>query len=52
MVISIRSVIDPGGEQTFTTEDRWSLSDDGKTLTDKSSDGTRAIYRRQPNPEP
>lgn len=52
LVVQTKAVLDPDGYQTFTTEDHWSLSQDGNTLTDKSSDGTRAVYTRQPEPEP
>ncbi len=52
LVVQSKAVLDPDGYQTFSTEDRWSLSNDGNTLTDSSSDGTQTIYRRQPNAEP
>ena len=52
LLVRTRSVMDLDGFQTFTLEDRWSLSDDGKTLTDQSSDGTKAVYVRQPDTEP
>ncbi len=52
LVLQTRNILDVDGYQTFKTENRWSLSDDGKTLTDKSSDGTKAVYVRRPDAEP
>ncbi len=52
LILQNKGIIDPGGEQTFTLEDRWVMSSDGKTLTDQSSDGTKTVFTRQPNAEP
>ncbi len=52
LVVRTRAVIDATGEQTFDMEERWTLSKDGNTLTEKASDGTKVVYTRQPNPEP
>ena len=52
LVVRTRAVVDATGEQIFDMEERWMLSKDGNTLTEKSSDGTKAVYTRQPNPEP
>ncbi len=52
LVMQTRNVMDLDGYQTFNTEDRWTLSEDGKTLTDQSSDGTKAVYVRQPDAAP
>ena len=52
LVVSTKGIIDPEGEQTFTDEDHWFVSEDGKTLTHKSSDGKKAVYARQPDPAP
>jgi len=48
LVTRTRAIMDPEGYQTFTNENHWSLSEDGKTLTDKSSDGKKVVYSREP----
>ncbi len=52
LIVQTKGVLDIDGSQTFTLEDRWTVSDDGKTLTDHTSDGTKAVFTRQPNATP
>jgi hypothetical protein len=52
LILQTKSVMDPDGYQSFTLEDRWTLSNDGKTLTNHSSDGTKVVYTRQPDATP
>ena len=40
--------LDPQGYQSYTITDRWEVSPDGKTLTDKTSDGKKIVYQRAP----
>jgi hypothetical protein len=51
LIVRTQGVMDTEGEQTFTDEENWFLSPDGNTLTDRSSDGKKAVYVRQPNSE-
>jgi hypothetical protein len=48
LIVRTRAILDSVGEQTFTDEQRWSVSDDGKTLIGKFSDGTKTVWERQP----
>jgi hypothetical protein len=52
LIAQTRNIMDPEGYQSFTIEDRWTLSNDGKTLTDQTSDGTKVVYTRQPDATP
>ncbi len=44
LVITTRSFLDANGYQSYNMADRWELSSDGKTLTNKSSDGKAMVY--------
>lgn len=52
LVVQTKGILDVEGTQTFTLEDRWTLSNDGKTLTDHASDGTKVVFTRQPDATP
>ncbi|MFB3917597.1 MAG: hypothetical protein ACE14M_12760 [Terriglobales bacterium] len=51
LVITTRSALDNEGLQQYTETDRWYVSPDGKTLTNKMSDGKLRVYQKKP-PEP
>jgi hypothetical protein len=44
LVVTTRVFLDVYGYQSYSEADRWDVSDDGKTLTDKSSDGKVMVY--------
>jgi hypothetical protein len=44
LVVTTRVFLDVYGYQSYNEADRWELSEDGKTLTDKSSDGKVMVY--------
>lgn len=44
LLIRTRSFLDAQGYQTYSIEDRWEVSDGGKTLTDKGSDGKLMVF--------
>ena len=44
LVVTTRVFLDVYGYQSYNEADRWELSADGKTLTDKSSDGKVMVY--------
>jgi hypothetical protein len=47
LVVSTRSFLDVYGYQWYTMVDRWELSPDGETLSNKSSDGKVLVYNRE-----
>jgi len=49
LLVTTRAALDPEGNQTFIETERWSLSPDKKTLTNKMSDGKLRIYQKQPD---
>lgn len=51
LVIVTRSFLDHFGYQSYSMTDRWELSPDGKTLTDKSSDGKAMVYYKIRGPD-
>ena len=44
LVVTTRSFLDIYGYQSYSSEDRWELSADGKTLSNKSSDGKVTVF--------
>jgi hypothetical protein len=44
LVVTTRVFLDVYGYQSYNEADRWELSEDGQTLTDKSSDGKMMVY--------
>jgi hypothetical protein len=52
LIVQTKGILDVEGTQSFTLDDRWTLSNDGKTLTDHTSDGTKVVFTRQPDATP
>lgn len=48
LVVETTVVLDTMGEQSYNYTEQWSLSPDGKTLTQKSSDGKKLVFERMP----
>ncbi len=48
LLVETKVVLDVDGNQTFSYTERWSVSPDGKTLTEKSSDGKKLVFDRVP----
>ncbi len=48
LLIETKVVMNVEGTQSYSYDERWSLSPDGKTLTQKSSDGKKLVYDRMP----
>ena len=46
LTITTRGVLDVTGEQQYTDTETWTLSPDGKTLTNDPKDGNLFIYRK------
>lgn len=44
LVVTTRVFLDVYGYQSYSEADSWELSEDGTTLTDKSSDGKVMVY--------
>jgi len=49
LLVTTRAAMDPDGTQTFSETERWFLSPDKKTLTNKMSDGKLRLYQKQPD---
>ncbi len=47
LVIDTTTSLDAQGTQTFSDTERWAVSPDGKTLTERMSDGTVVVYQKQ-----
>jgi hypothetical protein len=48
LVIDTTTTMDVNGTQSFSDSERWTISTDGKTLTQKVSDGTVVVYHKGP----
>jgi hypothetical protein len=46
LVVQNRGVLDLDGTQFYEDGERWSISTDGKTLTETASDGTHLVFDR------
>lgn len=46
LIVETSVVLDVTGEQTFSYTENWSVSPDGRTLTQKSSDGKKLVFER------
>jgi hypothetical protein len=49
LVVETTVVLDAVGEQSYSYTERWSVSPDGKTLTQASSDGKKLVFERMPD---
>jgi WD40-like Beta Propeller Repeat len=52
LLVETTVVLNVEGTQSFSYEERWSLSPDGRTLTQTSSDGKKLVFERVPEPVP
>jgi hypothetical protein len=50
LVITTRVVTDQQGDQSYMEVDKWVMSPDGSTLTNKPADGKTVIYVRKKEP--
>lgn len=48
-VVETKVVMDVDGYQSFSYTERWTISRDGKTLTQTSSDGKKLVFERVPD---
>lgn len=49
LIVRTRNILDLDDTQEYTDTDTWSVSPDGKTLTDRMTDGKLLIYQKQPS---
>ncbi|MFB3813410.1 MAG: hypothetical protein ACE14L_04800 [Terriglobales bacterium] len=50
LVIDTTTTLDLYGAQSFSDRERWTLSPDGKTLTEKVSDGSVIVFHKEAAP--
>jgi hypothetical protein len=51
LVVRTRTVLDLDDTQEYTETSTWSVSSDGKVLTDKTTDGKLVCYVKQADPD-